>query len=272
MSLPGNRRKGQDETSAKVDHPAICPHATKLVLCLLCALVAGAARASEQAATPIGTGASPTANVIHVAKNGADSNKGTRDEPLLTIAAAARIAQPGDVVSVHEGTYREWVKPMRGGSGEDKRIIYSAARGEKVAIKGSERITNWTPGGYGVWKTEVPNSVFGDYNPYGLTVTGGWLEYGKWRHLGQVHLNGRGFVEVESSNELAATIYSWQAYVAESATVISANFGEGVDPNAELSEVTVRPCVFIPMVRASISSPSKASPPPRWRIIGRRRA
>ena len=149
---------------------------------------------------------------------------------------------------MHEGTYREWVKPMRGGSDDNKRIVYSAARGEKVYLKGSERITNWTPGGNGVWKTEVPNSVFGDYNPYGLTVSGGWLEYGKWRHLGQVYLNGKGFLEVESSNEMAATLYSWQGYVTDSATIINANFGEGVDPNTELSEINVRQCVFMPDV------------------------
>ena len=206
----------------------------------------GFAQAAEQTPVPAEVHESQNTKIVHVAKNGSDSNNGTKHEPFLTIGAAAKIAQPGDVIEVHEGTYREWVKPPRGGLSNDKRIVYRAARGEKVHLKGSERITTWTPGGNGVWKTEVPNSVFGDYNPYGITVSGGWLEYGKWHHLGQVYLNGKGFLEVESSNELAATMYSWQGYIDGSATIITANFGEGVDPNVELAEVNARECVFMP--------------------------
>ena len=219
----------------------------KMILFLVCS-VGGreAVLASELAAAPNGSNPSQGIKVIHVAKNGSDSNSGTKDKPFLTIGAAASVAQPGDVVEVHEGTYREWVKPPRGGLGDDKRITYRAAQGEKVQVKGSERITNWFSCGDGVWKTEVPNSVFGDYNPYGVTVSGGWLEYGKWHHLGQVYLNGRGFLEVESSNEMRATMYSWQGWIADSVTIIYANFGEGVDPNVELAEINVRQSVFMP--------------------------
>jgi alpha-N-arabinofuranosidase len=204
--------------------------------------------AAESASVPNGGSASLSRTVIHVATNGSDANAGTKEKPFLTISAAAKIAQPGDVVEVHAGTYREWVKPPRGGVSDDQRIVYRAARGEKVYVKGSERITRWTSCGNGVWKTEVPNSIFGDYNPYGITVSGGWLEYGKWHTLGQVYLNGKGFIEVESSNELAATVSSWQGYINGAVTVISANFGEGVDPNVELAEINVRPCVFMPEV------------------------
>ena len=48
-----------------------------------------------------------SAREINVAKTGNDSNKGTKESPLLTIQAAAYIAQPGDVIMVHEGVYRE---------------------------------------------------------------------------------------------------------------------------------------------------------------------
>ena len=47
----------------------------------------------------------------HVAKNGSDLGKGTKEDPFLTINRAASLAQPGDTVIVHEGVYREWVKP-----------------------------------------------------------------------------------------------------------------------------------------------------------------
>jgi len=41
-------------------------------------------------------------------------------------------------VLVHEGVYRERVKPARGGTGPDAMICYEAAPGERVVIKGSE--------------------------------------------------------------------------------------------------------------------------------------
>ena len=182
---------------------------------------------------------------IHVSKKGLDSNNGSEKSPLFTITAASKIAMPGDVILVHEGTYREWVKPERSGTSEAKRIIYRAAPGEKVIVKGSERITNWVQLQPGVWMTEIPNTFFGDYNPFALTISGGWLEHGKWRHRGEVYLNGTGYYEVESVTELIATKNTWQTYTDETNTTINANFGD-VDPNQELSEINVRESVFMP--------------------------
>ena len=82
-----------------------------------------------------------SAREIHVAKTGNDSYAGNPESPYLTIGKAATVAQPGDTVTVHAGTYREWVKPARGGRDENSRITYRAAAGEEVFIKGSERIT-----------------------------------------------------------------------------------------------------------------------------------
>jgi len=72
----------------------------------------------------------------HVATSGDDSNPGTASEPFKTISAAAAVAHLGDVVTVHEGVYREWVNPPRGGKSDKKRIVYQAARGEQVAGSG----------------------------------------------------------------------------------------------------------------------------------------
>lgn len=55
--------------------------------------------------------------VYHVAKSGSDRNPGTTEEPLLTIQRAAELAWAGDRVTVHEGEYREWVRPRNGGWG-----------------------------------------------------------------------------------------------------------------------------------------------------------
>lgn len=72
----------------------------------------------------------------HVSVNGIDSNDGTASKPFKTISAASLIAQPGDVIIVHAGTYREWINPARGGESDSKRIVYQAAQGEKAEIKG----------------------------------------------------------------------------------------------------------------------------------------
>ncbi|MEX0654613.1 MAG: right-handed parallel beta-helix repeat-containing protein [Phycisphaeraceae bacterium] len=70
-----------------------------------------------------------------------DENDGAADRPLRTITAAAWRAQPGDVVQVCEGTYRERVAPRYSGK-PDCPIVYQAAPGEQVVIKASDL---WQP-------------------------------------------------------------------------------------------------------------------------------
>ncbi len=193
-------------------------------------------------------GAAASAREIHVATTGSDSGRGEQASPLLTISKAASIAQPGDTVIVHGGTYREWVKPPRGGTSEDNRITYRAAQGEKAIIKGSQRITSWTQkeGGQ-VWKVELPNSFFGGYNPYALTLSGGWLNYGQWHHRGDVYLNGEALYEKQNPEEVSQTEQSWYCQSGGEVTTIIANFGQA-NPNTELAEINVRECIFMPEV------------------------
>ena len=42
-----------------------------------------------------------SAREYHVSVSGNDQYEGTAGKPLLTISAAARLAQPGDVITVH---------------------------------------------------------------------------------------------------------------------------------------------------------------------------
>ena len=81
--------------------------------------------------------ASVLAREYHVAKSGNNANEGSAAKPFLTIQRAADVAQPGDVITVHEGIYRERVDPPRGGTSDNQRIVYQAAPGETVTIKGS---------------------------------------------------------------------------------------------------------------------------------------
>ena len=73
----------------------------------------------------------------HVSTSGLDGNPGSLSKPFKTVSAAAEIAQPGDTITVHEGIYRERVNPPRGGASDRKLIVYQAAQGEQVVIKGS---------------------------------------------------------------------------------------------------------------------------------------
>src|SRR6218665_933442 len=65
-------------------------------------------------------------NEFHVSPKGDDAQEGSAARPFKTIMAAANVALPGDVITVHSGVYRESVVPPRGGDSGDKRITYQA--------------------------------------------------------------------------------------------------------------------------------------------------
>ncbi len=199
-----------------------------------------------------------TAREYHVAKSGLDTNSGDRDCPFLTIQAAADVAEAGDVVTVHAGIYRERVNPRRGGISEQTRIEYRAAVGERVEVKGSEVIGEWQRFSGTVWKTVVPNSRFGDYNPYSELIRGDWFDgKGRDHHTGEVYLNGKSLWEMDLLERVLHPVavtdnwdpegstYTWYCEVDEENTYLYANFHE-TDPTTELVEINVRPTCFYP--------------------------
>ncbi len=198
------------------------------------------------------------ARELHVSPKGDDANDGSAPKPFKTISAAARVAQPGDTVTVHEGVYRERVNPPRGGESDAKRIVYQAAPGEKAVIKGSEVIRGWKPFQGTVWKAVVPNSLFGDSNPYRDLIWGDWFNgKGRPHHTGEVYLNGKSLYESHllegvlnprpypDSRDPQGSLYTWYAETDAENTYIYANF-RGADPNRELVEINVRPACFYP--------------------------
>lgn len=182
----------------------------------------------------------------HVSKNGSDKNCGSFELPFYTISKAAKIAEEGDKVIVHEGTYRECVSPSNGARTAARSIIYEAAAGERAVIKGSESIKSWESHGDGLWKVTLDNAFFGDFNPYAEPIDGDWLmkPLDKMLNLGQVYLNGEALREVTSPDEVSETM-TWYSEVTDTETVISVNFGDA-DPNLELTEINVRKCCFYP--------------------------
>ncbi len=142
--------------------------------------------------------------IYHVSINGCDRGAGTAEAPFRTINHAAQIAVAGDTVRVHSGTYREWVDPQNGGMSDFQRIVYEAAEGEHPIIKGSEVVTGWEHVSGSVWKKMLPNSMFGDWNPYALEVEGDWLIEPSTHaaHLGEVYLNGVAMYETIAGEDV----------------------------------------------------------------------
>lgn len=135
----------------------------------------------------------------HVSVEGRDDGSGSRRSPFRTIAAAARRAEAGDVITVHAGIYRERVTPPRGGTSARRRIVYRAAPGEKVVITGSEVLQGWEKVQGDTWKVTVPNSFFGGFNPYSDVIHGdGFVPGGQIHHTGAVYLNGMALTEAAS--------------------------------------------------------------------------
>ncbi|MDD8046173.1 MAG: carbohydrate-binding protein, partial [Verrucomicrobiota bacterium] len=140
---------------------------------------------------------------LHVAVTGDDANSGNPSAPLRTIQRAAELAQPGDRITVHEGVYRERVNPPRGGTSEDQRITFQAAPGEKVIVKGSEVVKGWQHTEHNVWRVQLPNSMFGAFNPFSDSIRGDWFNgRGRLHHTGAVYLNGTWLTEATSLDEV----------------------------------------------------------------------
>ena len=198
------------------------------------------------------------ATEFHVSPKGNNKNRGTADQPLKTIQAAADRAMPGDVIIVHEGIYRERINPPRGGKSDIERIVYKAAEGQKVIIKGSEVIDKWQKVKNNVWKVTISNSFFGNYNPFADLVEGDWFNSkGINHHTGDVYLNGVSLFEKNSLEDVMnpvryedsrfadESMYAWYAEVDDVNTTIWANF-QNANPNKELVEINVRPACFYP--------------------------
>lgn len=200
-----------------------------------------------------------SAKEYHVsAIKGSDTNMGSETSPFKTISKAAQVAIEGDVITVHGGVYREWVNPPSGGKSDTERIIYRAASGEKVELKGSEVVNSWVNVEGGLWKLELPNSFFGSYNSFKDLVTGDWFDgLGRIHHTGDVYLNGKSLYEMENLDKVKNPMprergldkdgerYAWYTESDNDKTTIWANF-QKFNPTKELVEISVRPTCFYP--------------------------
>ena len=181
---------------------------------------------------------------------------GTKEQPFKRINDAAKAAKPGDEVLVAPGIYREYVDPLNGGL-EDARIVYRSETPRGAVITGAEEVKNWECVRGTLWRVRLPNSLFGNYNPYTTYVYGDWYFAGRTKHTGCVYLNDRMLYEAASVEECeAGEVYpgSWEPEASRfkwyteqdgNDTVIYANF-RGFDPNQEKTEINVRRECFFP--------------------------
>lgn len=191
-------------------------------------------------------------------KKGTRSGTGDRDNPFLTISAAAEIAKAGDEVIVGPGIYREYVNPKYGGTSENP-VIYRAAEPGKAVITGAEPVKNWERFQGDTWVVRIHNGLFGEYNPYTTLIQGDWYFGAPIYHTGEVYLNGKSMYETDKLEEVLNptvytaswdpefSVYKWYTCQDKDHTVIYANF-QGADPNENNVEINVRRNCFYPSV------------------------
>lgn len=194
----------------------------------------------------------------YVSVGASQVGSGTEACPFATIQEAAGIARAGDEIIVAAGVYREAVSPCHAGTVRE-RIVYRSAEKGKAVITGAEPVTAWERTEGSVWKCVVPNSLFGDYNPFTTLVGGDWYNASFTAHTGEVYLNDKAMYETDSLERVKHpvrsnaswdpdfSVYTWFAMQdgETDATIIYANFHEA-DPRRECVEINVRRHCFYP--------------------------
>lgn len=168
------------------------------------------------------------------------------EKPCRTIAAAVQRARAGDSVVIHAGVYREMLDLPQSGESSDKPIRIAAADGDRVVVKGSDRVRGWQSAGDGVWK--LPGWPV---NSQQVFVDGAQLtQIGMSSPFHSLVNNGHIFLPPigEGLGDLVENSFFYE----ESSKTLYIRLASGVDPNAQLVEAAVRPFVMVPRERSYI--------------------
>ena len=83
-----------------------------------------------------------TYEVAQMNTQASDDAPGTAERPWKTISKATERAQPGDVIVIRGGVYRERVLAKTSGTAQAP-ICFEAAPGEHVVVTGADRLISW---------------------------------------------------------------------------------------------------------------------------------
>jgi hypothetical protein len=157
----------------------------RLAVLLVVALVVGAldwprpTRAGEPSTLPP---ALATVADVYVAPGGKDSNPGTAEEPLATLAKARDVVRQKVAagltqnirVLIRSGVYEQAAALEFGppDSGKEKySITYAAYPGEQVVLSGGRKISGWKKGQGDIWTADLPDVKAGRWCFRQLFVT-----------------------------------------------------------------------------------------------------
>jgi len=126
---------------------------------------------------------------LHVSPTGRAGATGTQENPFPTIGAAAAVTRPGDEVLIHDGVYRETIRPPRSGT-KELPITYRADDGERPVVSANEVVTDWSDLGNGVFEAQLPVATMADGNPFTASLPGAG-----GAHVGRVFVDRTALVE-----------------------------------------------------------------------------
>jgi len=209
---------------------------------------------------------------LHVNQNDSnalDSNDGSAEAPFRTINAAAQAATVGDRILVHGGTYRETIKPARGGESADKMISYETFGDDEVFVKASVVATDFVksegwilsigrwgapaPDSVKVWATELNPEDFKGYNPFcAVNVLHDRAFLGFEGTDPTPYLNRRGMVFVDNVPMRQVQLYCDLTandntyWVDTNGQTVHFRLKNDDDPKNHLIELTCREQCFVP--------------------------
>jgi hypothetical protein len=198
-----------------------------------------------------------------------DDNDGSLDKPFKTIQAAADLAEPGTRVLIHGGTYRECVRPRKGGQAPNQMVCYEAYGDGEAVIKASVvadkfyksegwnlyRYNDTTPRSntIQVWATNLVPEEFQGYNPFctvNILHDRLFIEYDKTdmttylNRRGMIFCDGKPLHQVPLYNEMSKKPGSY--WVEANGQTVHFRLEDDGDPRDHLIELTSREQCFAP--------------------------
>ena len=155
-----------------------------------------------------------------------DAQSGSHDNPFKTIQAAVDKAEPGDIIVVKPGLYREAVCLKRSGTPEMPIVLKSEIPHQAI-ISGADEITNWQHADGNIWHAPLPTKS--RYNEHG---NGEWL-----------FMDGFPMIQCQDESKLLPGMFffDWEKHV------VVMELYAGMTPTSAAFELSVRDGLIRPV-------------------------